>query len=143
MKKILGLSSLIVINTLVLYLIYWYIGISASLKVDNFFHIPYEPSGMQLFFYIISLPLFLFLSALSAIHSYYFELKKSLSLPILCIWLSYFILIEVIDWTIHFSAGNNILYIGTLIISFVAAVYIIWTTWNSSLSLIKPLNNSR
>ncbi|QEY51803.1 hypothetical protein FQU71_11460 [Legionella longbeachae] len=129
MNKLLGLISLALINSSVLYLIYWYVYIASSVKLDNIFNVPYEPSGMQLFFYFISLPFFIVTALLSLFHSYYFELRKSLCTGIFIIWLAYFILILCIDFIVHFSAGNNFLYYGTLSISCVAVAYLIYSTY--------------
>ncbi len=140
MNKILGLCSLAIINCSMLYLIYWYIFIVCSTKVDNILHIPYEPSGMQFFFYFISFPFFIVLALLSLLHSYYFNLKKSLSLGIIIIWFSYFILIIYVDFVVHFSAGNNLLYYGSFIISFVAISFVIYTTYYQIIQLTKSQN---
>ena len=138
MKKILGLFSLIVINSFVLYLIYWCASIACSTKVDNILHVPYEPSGMQLFGYFISFPLFIILALLSQLHCYYFGLKKSLSSGLAILWLSYFILILYIDLVVHFPVGNNLLYYGSLGISLVAISYVIYLTYVQIRLLIKP-----
>lgn len=141
MKKIFGLCSLAVINCSVLYLIYLYISIVCSIKVDNILHIPYEASGMQLFYYFISFPFFMVLAFFSQMHSYYFNLKKSLSYGIGIIWFSYFILILYVDFVIHFSTdGNNLLYYGSLIISLVAISFILYSTYYQFVQLIKSNN---
>lgn len=137
MNKIFGIFFLAVINSSLLYLIYWYVYIVCSIKADNILHVPYEPSGMQLFFYLISLPFFLIVALLSLLHSYYFDLRKSLCSGILIIWFSYFILVSYVDLVIHFSAGNNLLYYGSLIISLVAIFYIIYSTYCQFIQLIK------
>lgn len=129
MKKIFGFCSLVVINFSALYLIYWYILIIGSTKVDNVFYISYEPSGMQLYFYFVSFPFFLVLSLLSILHSYYFNLKNSLSLGMVIIWISYLALLLFMDMVLHHSSGKNLLYYGSLIISFCAICYIIYTTY--------------
>ena len=128
MKKILGLSSLAIINCSALYLIYMYVTVTCSTKTNNIFHVPYEPSGMQLSYYFISFPLFIIVAFLSQLHCIYFDLKKSLSFSILIIWLSYLILILYVDLILHFPAGNDFLYHGSLIISLFAVTYIIYLT---------------
>lgn len=143
MKKGLGLSFLTIINCSVLYLIYWYMYIVCSTKIDNVFHIPYEPSGMQLYYYFLSLPLFLVLALLSTLHSYYFNLKKSLSLGIIIIWFCFLILILYVDLVVHYStAGNNLLYYGSLFISFVAISYVIYSTYCQIMQLTTSSNEN-
>lgn len=137
MKKIFGVFSLAVLNSAVLYLIYCYIYIACSIKVDNILHLPHEPSGMQLFFYTLSLPFFMILAALSLLHSYYFNLRKSLCAGIFIIWLTYFILISYIDWVVHFSAGNDLLHYGSLFISLGAISYVIYLTAYQCIQLVK------
>ena len=133
MKKGLGLSFLTIINGSMLYLIYWYMYIVCSTKVDNVFHIPYEPSGMQLYYYFLSFPLFVFLALLSTLHSSYFNLKKSLSLGIIIIWFCYLALILYVDLVAHYStAGSNLLYYGSLFISFGALCYVVYSTYCQS-----------
>lgn len=136
MKKGLGLGILTIINCSVLYLIYWYILIACSTKVDNILHISYEPSGMQLFVYFISLPLFLIFALLSFVHSYYFDLKKSLCMAIIIIWFSYFVLMLYVD-LVHLSSGNNLVYYGSLIISFVAISFVIYTSCYQIIQIIQ------
>ncbi|HAT7956471.1 TPA: hypothetical protein GJ770_04030 [Legionella pneumophila] len=137
MKKIFGFCSLVVINFSALYLIYWYILIIGSTKIDNIFHIPYEPSGMQLYFYFVSFPFFLVLSLLSMLHSYYFSLKRELSLGMVIIWTSYLALLLFVDIVLHHSSGKNFLYYGSLIISFGAIYFIIYTTYDQIRQLLK------
>ena len=137
MKKIFGLCSLAAINSSALFLIYLYISTVSSTKVGNVLHIPFEASGMQLSYYFISLPVFIVLALLSVLHSYYFELKKSLASGILLIWFSYVTLLLYVDQVIHYSKGNNLLYYGSLIISFVAVAYIIYSTYCQYIQLIK------
>lgn len=128
-EKILALCSLLVVNCSVLYLIYLYVFFVCSTKVDNILHIHYEASGMQLFYYFISFPLFIILALLSEIHSYYFNLRKSMSFGIVLIWFCYFILIVYVDLVIHFSSGNNLLYYGSLTISGGAIFYVLFSTY--------------
>jgi len=142
MKKIFGLFSLTIINCSVLYLIYLYITIVCTIKIDNIFHLPYEPSGMQLFYYFISFPFFMILACLSQLHAAYFELRKSLSLGIFIIWLSYLILILCVDLILHFPTGNDLLYYGSLIISLAAISYVIHSTYSQFIQLLNPKNKS-
>lgn len=141
MKKILGIFSLAIIDFSLLYIIYKYVYIACSIVGDNILNIPYEPSGMQLFFYLISLPLFLTLAYLSVIHSYYFDLKKSLCSGILVIWLAYFILISFVDLVVHSSIlGNYLLYYGTLFISITSICYISYSTYLQCIQIVKSHN---
>lgn len=140
MKKLVGLCSLALINGSLLYLIYWYIYIICSSNFENILHIPYEPSGMQFFFYFISFPLFLILALLSQMHSYYFELKNSLFYATGIIWSSYFILIISVDQIVKFSLGNNFLYYAGLIISLAAIIYIIYTSYCQLVQLVNFQN---
>jgi len=140
MKKGLGLGLLTIINCSVLYLIYWYILIACSTKINNILHISYEPSGMQLFVYFISFPLFLIFALLSLLHSYYFDLKQSLCMGVIIIWFSYFVLMLYVDWA-HFSSGNNLFYYGSLVISFAAICYVIYSTYCQIIQLITSCND--
>lgn len=141
MKKGLGLGFLTIINCSILYLIYWYIYVVCSTKVDNFFHIPYEPSGMQLYYFFLSFPLFLLLALLSTLHSSYFNIKKLLSLGIIIIWFCYLVLILYVDLIVHYSTvGSNLLYYGSLSISFAAICYIIYSTYYQIKQLIAYWN---
>ncbi|WP_242604766.1 hypothetical protein [Legionella busanensis] len=107
------------------------------MKVDNILHIPYEPSGMQLFFYFISFPFFMIIATLSVLHSYYYNLRKSLTSGIVFIWLSYFILILYVDLVVHYPTGNDLLYYGTLTISVIAIFYILYLTYYQVINLNK------
>lgn len=79
---------------------------------------------MQVIFYLISLPLFLALSVLSLVHSYFFDLKKSQCSGIIIIWFSYFILMLLVDLFFH-NKKHDFLYYGTLIISVFSVFYVI------------------
>lgn len=129
MKKNLGLLFLFSINGSALYLIYRYIKVACSTMKNNSFHLPYEPSGVQLFCYVISLPLFLLLASLSCIHSYYYDLKTGLVYGFFCIWFSYFLLLLYVDQVIHFPAGASLFYYGSLMISVGAISYILFSTY--------------
>lgn len=129
MKKILGIFFLAIINGSVLFLVYGYSHIACSIKVDNICNIPYEPSGMQFFVYMISLPFFMILACLSILHSYYFDLKKSLSLEILIIWFSYFSLLFLVNLVHYYLTKNDFLYYGSLLISCSAIFYVIFSTY--------------
>lgn len=143
MKKGLGLSFLTIINCSVLYLIYWQLYIFCSTKVDNVFHVPYEPSGMQLYFSFLSLPLFLLLALLSALHSAYFNLKKSLSLGVMIIWFFYLALVLYVDLMVHYSTTeNNLLYYGSLIISFSAISYVVYSTYYQIKQIARSWTNN-
>lgn len=138
MKTGVGLFFLTIINCSVLYLIYWYMYLACSTKVDNVLHVPYEPSGMQLYFYFLSFPLFLLLALLSALHSAYFNLKKSLSLGIIVIWFCYLVLVLYVDLVVHYStAGNNLLYYGSLTISFGAICYVFYSVYCQIIQLTR------
>lgn len=136
MKKVLGLFSLVIINCSALYLIYSHLAIACSTKADNILHIPYEPSGMQLFYYFISFPLFIVVALLSQLHCSYFEIKKSLAFSVAIIWVSYLILVLYVDLILHFPKGNDFLYYASLIISILATFYISQLTFNQIRQLI-------
>ncbi|HHW3766684.1 TPA: hypothetical protein ACT9CC_002065, partial [Legionella pneumophila] len=70
MKKMFGVISLLLINGSSVYLIYLYVSIACSTKVNNLLQVAYEPSGMQMIFYFISFPIFMVLAILSRIHCY-------------------------------------------------------------------------
>lgn len=135
MKKNWGLIFLAAINGCVLYLIYQHLSIICSTKADNILHVPYEPSGMQVFYYLFSFPFFMILACLSVLHSYYFDLRQSLGFGILIIWLAYFILLVYVDAVLHFSSGHEVLYYGSQAISGLAIFYIIYVTYCQCLAL--------
>ncbi|WP_133137764.1 hypothetical protein [Legionella rowbothamii] len=137
MKKIFGLCSLVIINCFTLYLLYKYIEVICSTRIDNFLHIPYEPSGFQMIYYFISLPFFLLLAILSQMHSYYFDLKKSLFPGIFIIWTLYLALILYVDFIGRLSNNNSILYWGTWIISLIATFYIAYVFCCEFIQFIK------
>lgn len=139
MKKVLGLCSLVTLNFSLLYLIYWYVYVAASIIPDNIFHIPYEPAGMQLLYYYISLPFFIIYALVSQLYRYYFDLRKSLSIKAILIWCSYFILIFYVENVLTFPAGNVILYYGSLIISMFATIDIIYSIYSQLLDIMNPI----
>lgn len=129
MNKITGLCTLAAINGSLIYLIYWYAYIVSSTKIDNFLHVPFEPSGMQLIFYFISLPMFILVGIGSHFHAAYYGLKKSLVSGIALTWLSYCTLILFIYYVVTFPRGNVFLYYGTLVISLAAILHIVYLTY--------------
>lgn len=124
-----GLLFLFLINSSVLYLIYSYIVVACSTMENNIFHCSYEPSGMQMFYYFISLPFFLVLAYLSRIHSYYYDLKTCLASGTTLIWFAYFLLVLYVDQVTHFPKGKQLFYYGSLIISLVAILYVLFSTY--------------
>ena len=129
MKKMFGVISLLLINGSSVYLIYLYVLIACSTKVNNLLQVAYEPSGMQMIFYFISFPIFMVLAILSRIHCYYFNVKNGLTLGLFLIWLVYFIFITYIDRIVHFPKGNELFYYGSLAISLGSFALIGLTTY--------------
>ncbi|MFO2981873.1 hypothetical protein SCO50_15270 [Legionella pneumophila serogroup 1] len=129
MKKMFGVISLLLINGSSVYLIYLYVSIACSTKVNNLLQVAYEPSGMQMIFYFISFPIFMVLAILSRIHCYYFNVKNGLTLCLFLIWFLYFMFIIYIDRIVHFPKGNELFYYGSLAISLVAFALIGLTTY--------------
>lgn len=125
-----ALFFLSVINSSVIYLVYCYIVIASSLVEHNFLKIPFEPSGMQLSFFYLSLPVFLLVAALSEAHRYYFNLNQSLTNGIIVIWLAYFSLFFGVHWIEMLSARSTTLFWGSLFIAVVAIFYILKITYN-------------
>lgn len=136
MRKRFGACSLVLINGSLLYLVYWYLYIICSTKPGNILHIPYEPSGMQYFFYFISFPLFLIVALVSQLHSYYFELKNSLFYAAGVIWCSYFILIISVDRFVTISVGKDFIYYSSWTISVAAIIYVIYSSYCQFVQLI-------
>jgi len=123
-KKFFGLFFLILINGTACYLIYRHIYAVCSIIPHNVCAIPYEASGMQMFFYVLSFPAFLLLAGISTLYAGYFELDSGLSLGWLVIWLCYFLLLIFVDQILHDPQKKFILYYGSLIISIVALIYL-------------------
>lgn len=135
-----GIISLILINGSSFYLIYVYVLVACSTKMNNLLQVAYEPSGMQMFFYFISLPFFIILAILSRIHCFYYDVKNGLVYWLFLIWLLYFLFIEYIDQIVHFHKGNELFYYGSLAISLGAFTLIGLTTY---FQLKQLMSNSR
>ena len=125
MKKFFGLFFLLLINGTAYYLIYRHIYVACSLIPHNLCAIPYEASGMQMIFYVLSFPAFLLLAGISSLYSGYFDLDSGLSFGWLVIWLFYFLLLIFVNQVLHDPQKTLILYYGSLIISIAALIYLI------------------
>lgn len=123
-KKFFGLFFLLLINGAAYYLIYRLTRVACSITPDNVCAIPYEASGMQMFFYVLSFPAFLLLTGISSLYSGYFDLDSGLSFGWLVIWFFYFLLLIFVDQFLHAPQKSLILYYGSLIISIVALIYL-------------------
>lgn len=139
MKKNFSLFLLLVINSCALLLVLEYFLVSSSVIEDNVFRIAFEPSGMQLIYFYLSLPFFGIVAMISIAHSHYFELEKTLCSGLIVIWSCYFLLISYVDSILHFAIyGNLTLYYGSNIITFCAFVYITHLTYRQ---IYQILNN--
>jgi hypothetical protein len=136
-----GLFSLLALNSCIIYLIYYHLAIACSLIVDNILGIPHEPSGMQLFFFVISFVFFLSLSFLSILHSFYFNLNHSLFTCINITWIAYFIVLIYLNLS-HNSASKAIFYYACWIISILGIVYVCYITYRQIYQLVNNQDNS-
>ncbi|WP_058532907.1 hypothetical protein [Legionella saoudiensis] len=129
MKKFIGLMTLSLVNGAALYLIFLYVAIACSTNPDNFFGFSYEPSGTQLLYYLFSLPFFVLLVIINGIQSYYFSINKWLSYVLIGIWIMYFLLLEFVDKVLHFTNWNELFYWGSLSISLMAIILIVYISY--------------
>ena len=116
-KKKIGITLLILIHAFLLLLIVGYVDIACSTKSDNLFHIPYEPSGIQMLYYYFTLPIFMVLTTLNYFLNKWLRIKKAYVITLFIIWLMFWMLIEFIDDVVHFPSGNELLYQGSLMIA--------------------------
>ncbi|USQ15588.1 hypothetical protein J2N86_15695 (plasmid) [Legionella lytica] len=129
MKKFIGLMTLSLVNGAAVYLIFLYVAIACSTNPDNFFGFSYEPSGTQLLYYLFSLPFFVLLVIINGIQSYYFSINKWLSYVLIGIWIMYFLLLEFVDKVLHFTNWNELFYWGSLSISLMAIILIVYISY--------------
>lgn len=118
-KKTVGRLLLIVIFAIMIFLIFGYADIACSIVPDNILHTNYEPSGLQMLYFVFVIPVFVILSLLIWLIKKYMVLEspKTALLPI-SICLFFYILLEFIDSVITFPAGNNLFYLGSLTLAF-------------------------
>ncbi len=121
--------TLSLVNGAALYLIFLYVAIACSTNPDNFFGFSYEPSGTQLLYYLFSLPFFVLLVIINGIQSYYFSINKWLSYVLIGIWIMYFLLLEFVDKVLHFTNWNELFYWGSLSISLMAIILIVYISY--------------
>lgn len=121
--------TLSLVNGAAVYLIFLYVAIACSTNPDNFFGFSYEPSGTQLLYYLFSLPFFVLLVIINGIQSYYFSINKWLSYVLIGIWIMYFLLLEFVDKVLHFTNWNELFYWGSLSISLMAIILIVYISY--------------
>ncbi len=137
MKKTFGIISLAVINSFLIYLLYLYVNVSASLLPNNIFNIPHEPSGAQLMYYFYSLIPFIGFYLISEFHRLIYFTSRALSVLALFIWVTNFILSLVVDFLIQYPAGNLYLYIGSSTISLVCIPIVLFYTGKQAQKIFK------
>lgn len=137
-KKRIGIISIILIHVFLFILLIGYVDIACSTKSDNLFGVPYEPSGIQMLYYYFTLPIFIVLAAINYFLNSWLKIKKWYAINSLIIWLLFCGFIEYVDDVVHFPAGNELFYQGSLIISIVSLALLIssayWQIKNSLLS---------
>lgn len=112
------------VNTCFSFLI-GYVDIACSTKSDNLFHVPYEPSGIQMLYYYFTLPVFIVITAINYFLNIWLKIKKVYAIHSLIIWLMFYIFIEYINDVVHFPSGNELFYQGSLFIAVVSLVLLI------------------
>lgn len=119
-KQNIGKTLFITLHFFVLLLVVFYVIVASSNLPDNMFHVPYEPSGAQMLYYMYSFPLFLIASFIHLIINIKLKIKKIFALNFLLIWSLFFGLIMYVDQVIHISKGFDVLYRGSLLIAVVS-----------------------
>ena len=128
-KKSVGNISLVLIHVFLLFLIIGYAYIACSIKRDNIFHVPYEPSGSQMLYYYLNMPIFIALTAINYFLNIWLKIKKVYAINPLIIWFLFFIFIEYLDNFVHFPSGNELLYQGSLYIAAVSLFLLIFSAY--------------
>lgn len=92
--------------------------VASSTMQNNILHISYEPSGMQLLYYILSAPIFMIL-ALALYHSQkrYTSRSQWIALFPVITAFGYALFLEYVDSVITFPKGNVFFYHGALVLS--------------------------
>jgi hypothetical protein len=119
-KHTIGKTLLIALHFFVLLLVGLYVVVASSILPDNLFHVPYEPSGMQMIYYMYSFPLFLIARLIHWITSVKLNIRKIYALNFMLIWSLFFCLFIYVDQVIHISNGLNLLYRGSLLIALIS-----------------------
>jgi hypothetical protein len=139
LKKISSFIFLILIYCSTLYLVYLYVYAVCAIQINNICSIPFEPSGSQLFLFIISLPVFYILILLSICYSWYYNISGTLTCIITSFWTSQISLLLIVDLIFHYrETSNQILYYGSLCISLLTLLYLLYKFYCQIVQLCIP-----
>ena len=116
-NKIICMISIILIYGAMSFLIFCYADIACLTRENNLCHVPYEPSGLQMLYDYFVGPVFLLLSVVIYSLKRVWKTGVSASLFPLIVWFVFFCFITFIEEAIHFPAGNELFYQGSLLIA--------------------------
>lgn len=136
-KKRVGTLALGLIYAMLVFLVVGYVYIACSTKSDNLFSVPYEPSGIQMLYYYFTLPLFAILMGFNYFLNIWLKINKAYAINPLIIWLMFCIFVEYIDKVVSFPSGNELFYLGSLLIALVSLALLIFSAYRQIKGVIK------
>ena len=118
-----GKTLLILSNVFSLFLIYGYADIACSIMPNNLLGVNYEPSGIQMLYYIFVIPVFTVLSLAAYLIKKYItqEPKLIAAIPLLTAF-TFYIFMEFVDAFVSFPRGNELFYQGSLLLALLFVV---------------------
>lgn len=138
-----GKICLIVLNIWSLFLIYGYAFIACSGMPDNLLGVNYEPSGIQMLYYVFVVPVFMTLSlTVYLIKKYITRESKLVAVLPFFTAACFYMFLEVIDWFIHFPAGNELFYQGSLILALIFSMVTFWVLLREVKTVFKERRKS-
>ncbi len=125
-KKIIGIGVFFLCYAVIGFITYGYADIACSTMEDNLCHVPYEPSGLQMLYSIIMLlPLAILSLVLYLVQrSLWDEISNIAAATPLMIGGVFAVWLILVEEIVTFPAGNDLFYIGSLILSGVSLLIV-------------------
>ncbi len=138
-----GKLILILMNMFSLYLIYGYANIASSTMPNNILGVNYESSGIQMLYYAFVAPIFATLSlVVFLIKKYITKEYKLVALIPLVTAFCFYIFLAYIDSYVHFPAGNDLFYQGSLVLALIFSLIALWCLFEEVKGLIRKRGQS-
>ncbi len=91
-------------------------------------------------YYYFNIPIFIVIIAINYFLNIWLEIRKVYAINPLIIWLMFCILIEYINDFVHFPAGNELFYRGSLYIAMVSLFLVVFSLYWQIKEVLKKYN---
>lgn len=132
-----GKGFIILLHVITMFLLYGYALIACSTRPDNILNAPYEPSGLQVLYYFLVLPVLFGISIIEhAIKRGATKERAMITFFPMIMALSFFLFLTFIETFIGLSKGKGLFYYGSLSLFFGFSVVSLWVLFSELKALV-------